>query len=101
MSDAEILAEILESGHPAYRDSHQVIGHQEERANDRQDFRPVPHTGIDTASVGIVAADDHVIDAYQRGEQAHWGNEPKGTVTCHGGSQAANVDFARTPIAVE
>ena len=93
--------QVLEGGQSADGSGDQVIGDEEKSADDGNDFGTVPDAGINAAAIGIMAADDHVINAHERGEQGHGGNEPKRGVACDGESEANDVRFAGAPIAVE
>src|SRR5947207_2105183 len=59
------------------------------------------HTGINAAAVWIKPADDHVVEADQRSEHAHRGDQPEGGVARDGEGEADNVRFAGTPVAVK
>src|SRR5579859_4484271 len=61
----------------------------------------MPHTGIDAAPIGIMAADDHVVQPDQGGQDRHGGDEPKGTVARYGKGQADDIGFAGPPISVQ
>src|SRR5947208_1150078 len=61
----------------------------------------MPDTGIDAAAVGIKAANDQIVDADQRGQHAHCGDQPKRSVARNGERQADDVGFARAPVAVQ
>src|SRR5579859_3975909 len=59
------------------------------------------NTGIDPAAIWIMAADDHVVEAHQRGQHCHRRDQPKRTVAGYRESQAHHVGFARAPIPVK
>ena len=94
-------AQILKGRQRTDGGGHDVIRDQQERADDGDDFRPVPDAGIDPAAVRIMFADGHVVDPHQGGEQTHGRDQPKRTVTRHGKRQADDVGLAGTPIPVK
>ena len=57
--------------------------------------------GVNTATIGIEPADDHVVHPDQRGQYAHWRDQPKRRVTGDGERKPNHVGLARPPIAVE
>src|SRR5206468_9525307 len=59
------------------------------------------HAGINTAAVWIEAANDHVVQADECGEDAHRRDQPERRVTGDGESQADHVSFAGAPVAVQ
>ena len=59
------------------------------------------HARVDAAAVGIETANDHIIDADQRGQNAHRCDQPKRSVTGDRESETDDVGFARAPIAVQ
>ena len=59
------------------------------------------HAGINTAAVWIKAADDHVVEADECGEDAHRRDQPERRVTGDGESQSNHVSFASAPVAVQ
>ncbi len=94
-------AEILKSGKRADGRGHQIIGDEQKRADDGDDFAAMPHARINAAAVRIKAADDHVIDADERGENAHRRDEPERGIAGDGKGEADDVGFARAPVAVK
>ena len=64
-------AEICKSGKRADGRRYQIVSDEKERADDGDDLAAVPHARIHAAAVRIKAADDHVIEADERGENAH------------------------------
>ena len=93
--------EILKGGEPADRRRDDVIGDQQEGADDGDHLRAMPHARIDAAAVRVMLADRHVVHADQRGEHAHGGDEPEGGVARDGEGEAHHVGFARAPVSVE
>src|SRR5947207_8105559 len=59
------------------------------------------HARVNAAAVGVEAADNHVIDADERGQHAHQRDEPEGGVTCDGEGKTDDVGLARAPIAIQ
>src|SRR5881227_2942797 len=59
------------------------------------------HARVNAAAVGVEAADNHVIDADERGQHTHQGDEPEGGVTCDGEGKTDDVGLARAPVTVE
>ncbi len=94
-------AEILKGGQSADRRGHQIIGDEQKRADNRDDFGAMANTRINTAAVRIKAADDHVVDADERGEDTHRGDEPEGSVAGDSKGKADDVGFARAPVAIK
>src|SRR6059058_3894736 len=94
-------AEILKGGESADRRRYYIIGDEQKRADDRDDLAAMAHARVNAAAVGVEAADNHVIDADERGQHTHQGDEPEGGVTCDGEGKTDDVSLARTPIAVE
>src|SRR5437762_2167670 len=93
--------EILKSGKRADGRCYQIIGNEQKRTDDGDDFAPMAHTRVDTAPVRIKPADDHVVEADQRGEHAHRGDQPKRCVARDRERETDHVGFAGTPVAVE
>src|SRR4029077_10515679 len=56
-------AKILESGERANCCSNNVVGNQQEGADDGDNLGSVTDTGINTAAVRVVPADGHVVHA--------------------------------------
>ncbi len=94
-------AQIIKSGERTDGRRDNVIGNEKEGADNGNDDGPVAHAGINAAAVRVVAADGHVIDADQGGQQAHGGDEPEGTVAADGKGQADDVGLAGAPVAIE
>src|SRR5438046_8430905 len=69
--------EVLKPGKRADGRRYQIISDEEKGADDGDDFGAMAHARINAAAVRIKAADDHVVEADQRGEQAHCGDQPK------------------------
>src|SRR5436190_7590735 len=61
----------------------------------------MPDTRINAAAVWIKPADDHVVEADQRSERAHRGDQPKRRVTGDRERETDHVGFAGTPVAVK
>src|SRR5437764_13188155 len=59
------------------------------------------HARVNAAAVGVEAADNHVIDADERGQHTHQGDEPEGGVTCDGEGKTDDVGLARAPVTVK
>ena len=61
----------------------------------------MPHARVNAAAVGVETSDDHVVEANERGEHAHQGDEPERCVAGDGKRETDDVGFARTPVAVQ
>src|SRR5690349_9843813 len=59
------------------------------------------HARVHAAAIRIMFADDDVVDADQRREDAHRGDEPKRTVARDSKGEADDVRFAGAPIAIK
>ena len=94
-------AEILKRGKRADRRRDQVIGDEQKRADDGDDFGAMTHAGVNAAAIRIKPADDDVVDPDERGQNAHRGDQPERRVAADGKSQADDVGFARAPVAVQ
>src|SRR6266705_549817 len=94
-------AEILKGRKRADRCRNQVIGDEQKRTNNRNNFATMSHACINAAAVGIKTADDHVVEADERSEHAHRRDQPKRCVSGDGKSQANHIGLARPPIAVK
>src|ERR1700730_12792457 len=93
--------EILKSGKGTERRSDNVIGNQEEGADNGDNFGSMANAGVNSPSVRIMPADGHVIHADERHQHAHGQDQPERAVAGYRESQANDVGFARAPIAVE
>jgi hypothetical protein len=93
--------EIVKCGQRADRRGDNVIGDQQEGADNRNDVRPMTHACVHAAAVGVMFADGDVIGADQRDEQAHAGDQPERAVSRDGECQANDVRFACAPVAVQ
>ena len=94
-------AEILKGGERADGRRYQVIGDEQKGADDRDDFAAMTHAGINAAAVRIKTADDHVVDADERGEHTHRRDQPERGVTGDRESETDDVGFASAPVAVK
>ena len=94
-------AEICKSGKRADGRRYQIVSDEKECADNGDDLAAVPHARIHAAAVRIKAADDHVIDADERGENAHGGDEPERCIAGNRECEADDVGFARAPVAVK
>src|SRR5678809_357870 len=94
-------AKILEGGQSADGRRYQIIGDEQKCTDDRNDLAAMAHAGVNTAAVEIETADNHVIDADERGKHAHERDEPEGGVTGNGEGETNNVGLARAPIAIK
>ena len=94
-------AEVLKPGKRTDRRRDQIIGDKQKSADDGDDLGAMPHARVNAAAIRIKAADDHVVDADERSENAHCGDQPERGVTGHGKGEADDVSFARAPIAVQ
>lgn len=92
---------ILESGESADRSSYEIISNEKKRADNRNDFATMPHAGVNAPTIRIKAADHHVVEADQSGQNTHGGDQPKRSVATHREGKADDVGFARPPIAIE
>src|SRR5438874_8373076 len=93
--------EILKGGESADRRRHQIIGDEQKRPDNRDYFAAMTDARVNTAAVRVKTADDHVIDADERGQHTHQGDEPEGRVTCDGEGKTDDVGLARAPVTVE
>jgi hypothetical protein len=50
---------------------HQIIGNEQECADDGDDLAAMAHTGVHAAAVRIKPADNYVVDPNERGQHAH------------------------------
>src|SRR5438094_7409189 len=94
-------AEILKGGESADRRRYQIIGDEQKRTDDRNDLAAMTHARVNTAAIGIEAADNHVIDADECRQHAHQRDEPEGGVTRDGEGKTDDVGLARAPVTVE
>src|SRR5437867_11501300 len=94
-------AEILKGGERTDCGGHQIIGEEQKRPDKRDYFAAMTDARVNTAAIRVKTADDHVIDADERGQHTHQGDEPEGGVTCNGEYKTDDVGLARAPIAVE
>src|SRR5436305_6779442 len=94
-------AEVLKSGKRANCRRHQIISNKKKGADDGDDFGAMAHARINAAAVRIKTADDHVVEADQRGEHAHQGDEPERCVARDGKGEANDIGLARAPVAVK
>src|SRR5438128_6814984 len=94
-------AEVLKPGKRADGRCYQIIGNDEERADDRDDFAAMSHTRVDTAPVRIKPADDHVVEADQRRKHAHRRDQPERCVAGDRERETDHIGFAGTPVAVQ
>ena len=94
-------AEICKSGKRADGRRYQIIGNEQKRADDRDDLAAMTHARINPAAVRVEAADDHIVQANERGEDAHQGDEPERGVASDSKGEADDVGFARAPVAVK
>src|ERR1043166_833721 len=94
-------AEILKRRERADRCRDQIVGHEQKRADDGDDFAAMSHARVHAAAVRIKPADDHVVDADEGSENTHRRDQPKGSVTGNRESQSDDVGLARAPIAIE
>src|SRR6266516_1069751 len=70
-------AEVSKGRKSADRGRYQIIGNKKKCSDDGDDFGAMAHTRVNAASVRIKPADDHVVEANERGEHAHQGDEPE------------------------
>src|SRR5437879_842363 len=94
-------AEILKSGKCADRSGHEIIGDEQKRANNRDDFAAMANARVNAAAVRIKTADDHVVEPDERSEQAHRRDEPERSVTGNSKGEPNDIGFARTPVTVK
>src|SRR3954452_2173000 len=94
-------AEVSKGGERADRGRNQIIRDEQKCADDGNDLAAMSHTRVDAAAVRIEAADDHVIDPNQRDEHAHQRDQPERSIAGHRESEANDIGFARTPVAVK
>src|SRR6266496_5103392 len=60
-------AEVLKPRKRADGRRYQIIGDEKKGADDGDDFGTVPHACVNAAAVRVKTADDHVVEADQRG----------------------------------
>src|SRR5207253_5245029 len=94
-------AEVLKPRKRADGRRYQVIRDEKKGADDGDDFGAMPHARVNAAAVGVETADDHVVEANERGEHAHQGDEPERCVAGDGEGEANDIGFARAPVAVK
>src|SRR6266480_2439434 len=70
-------AEVLKPRKRADGRRYQVIRDEKKGADDGDDFGAMAHARVNAAAIRIQAADDHVVEADQRGEHAHGSDQPK------------------------
>ena len=68
--------QVEESRECAHRRSDDIVGNQEEGADNREDLGAVTDTRIDSTTIRIEAADGHVVESDERREDAHGPDEP-------------------------
>src|SRR5438552_11207355 len=61
----------------------------------------MPNARVHSAAVWIKAADDHVVEADEGGEDAHRRDQPERCVTGNSESEADHVSFAGAPVTVQ
>src|SRR2546426_11174561 len=94
-------AEVLKPRKRADGRRYQIISDKKKGADDGDDFGAMAHARVNAAAVRIKAADDHVVEANERGEHAHQGDEPERCVASDSKGEAYDIGFARAPIAVK
>src|SRR5580704_15639327 len=97
----ERQTEILKGGESTERSSDNIVGDQEERADNGDDLGSMANAGVNSPSVRIMPADGHVIHADQRHQYTHGQDQPERAVAGYRESQAYDVGLACAPIAVE
>src|ERR1700747_1426139 len=60
----------------------------------------MPHACVNAAAVRIEATNDHIVEADERGQHAHGGDQPERRITGNGERETDHIGFARAPIAV-
>ena len=93
--------EILKGGERTDCGGHQIIGDEQKRPANRDYFAAMTDARVNTAAIRVKTADDHVIDADERGQHTHQGDEPEGGVTCDGEGKTDDVGLARAPVTVK
>ncbi len=78
-----------------------VIGEEQECADDREDFAGVPRGGVDAAAIGIAFADDGVGPADGGDESADTRDIPEAGMLGVVEGEAQHVEAAGAPVAVE
>ena len=94
-------SEVLKRRKRTERRGDDVIRDEQECPDDRNDLRAVPHARVHAAAVGVMVADDDVVDRHQRGQHAHRRDQPERAVRAERERQADDVRLARAPIAVK
>src|SRR5437879_2641757 len=94
-------AEILKSGKGADRRSHEIIGDEQKRADNGNDFAAMANARVNAAAVRIKTADDHVVEPDERSEHAHRRDEPERSVTGNSKGEPNDIGFARAPVTVK
>src|SRR6266487_6207890 len=74
-------AEISEGGKSADGGRYQIIGDEKKGADDGDHFGAMTHARVNAAAVRIKPANDHVVDADQRGQHTHRGDKAEGGIT--------------------
>src|SRR6266851_970318 len=92
---------IRECGKGADGRGYQIIGDEQKRSDDRDDFAPMADARVNATAVGIQTADDHVVEADERGQHAHQADEPKRSVTSDGKREPDDVGLARAPVPIK
>ena len=61
-----VQAEVLKGGQSADGRSDNIIRDKQERADDGKNDRAMTHAGINAATIGVMAANDHVVERRAR-----------------------------------
>src|SRR5215471_7736791 len=93
--------QVLKCRESADGSGHDVVGDQQKCTDDRDDFRTMSDARVDSAAVGIMAADRHVVHPDERHQQTHRCDQPERTVTGDRKSQTDHVRLARAPVPIE
>jgi len=94
-------AEILKRRKRADRSGHQVIGDEQERADNRDHLAAMPNTRVNATSVWIKTADNHVVDPDERSEYAHRRDQPERCIAGDSERQPYDVGLAGSPVPIK
>src|SRR5205823_5649531 len=70
-------AEVSKGRKSADGGRYQIIGNKKKGSDDGDNFGAMAHARVNAAAIRIKAADDHIVEADQRGEHAHGSDQPK------------------------
>src|SRR5260370_30220740 len=94
-------AQVMKCRESADGSGHDVVGNQQKRADDRDDLRTMADARVDSAAVGIMATDRHVVNPDESHQQTHRRDQPERTVTGDRKGQTDHIRLARAPVPIE